>query len=148
MKAKHRRLTFILVVMAVLSIAVVLVVTAFQDNLQFFKSPRDIDANIKIGQVFRLGGMVEKDSVKRLEDGSLIQFSVTDYDASQIVQYRGLLPDLFREGQGAVMVGRLNDQGIFMADTVLAKHDENYMPPEVADALRDSGKPLPESEKP
>lgn len=149
MKPKHRRLVFLSVVAATLALAALLVSLAFRDNLQFFYSPSEIKKNnIQMGQVFRLGGMVEKDSLSRKEDGTLIEFRITDYIESITVQYRGILPDLFREGQGAIMTGRIVAGGIFVADNVLAKHDENYMPPEVADALRRAGKPLPESHKP
>jgi len=112
---------------------------AFQDNIVFFNSPSDVIANkLAPGERIRLGGLVEDGSVERL-DGTTIQFTVTDTANELKVVYTGLLPDLFREGQGVVTEGAMGADGIFVADTVLAKHDETYMPREVADALKEQG---------
>lgn len=139
MTRKKRRLTLIGLGMLLLSAATALVLTAFQDNLVFFYSPSDLQTKpLAADQRFRLGGMVEDGSVVR--DGQTIRFTVTDYAASTPVVFSGILPDLFREGQGVVTEGRLNPEGVFQATEVLAKHDENYMPPEVSDALQRTGK--------
>jgi cytochrome c-type biogenesis protein CcmE len=124
--------------MVLLAAAVGLVLAAFEDNLVFFNSPTDVqEKKVASNARFRLGGLVEEKSVVR--QGTLTTFRVTDMRHSVLVRYDGLLPDLFREGQGVVTEGRLGDDGVFVASTVLAKHDENYMPPEVADALKKSG---------
>ena len=141
LKRKHRRLVFVAAGMASLLIAAGLVLNAFEDNLVFFYSPSDLaEKAVPDGRRFRLGGLVEEGSVKRLEDGLTIEFVITDLAATVPVSYRGPLPDLFREGQGVVTEGKMAAGGIFIADNVLAKHDENYMPPEVAEALKASGK--------
>ena len=140
LKRKHRRLGFVVASMVCLLIAAGLVLNAFEDNLVFFYTPSDMaEKSIPDGRRFRLGGLVEEGSVKRLEDGLTVEFIVTDLVATVPVTYRGPLPDLFREGQGVVTEGKMSEGGIFIADNVLAKHDENYMPPEVAEALRASG---------
>lgn len=140
MKRKHRRLVFVLVGMAGLGIAAALVLNAFRDNLVFFYSPSEIIAkHVPEGRRLRVGGLVEKGSVQRLDDGLTVEFRVTDLSDTIEVVYKGVLPDLFREGQGVVAEGSLGPGGVFVADTVLAKHDEKYMPPEVADALKKSG---------
>ena len=124
--------------MAALGIAVTFMLVAFEENLVFFHSPSDVvEKGIEEGKRFRLGGMVEDDSVEK--SGIVVTFKVTDFNQSIPVRFEGLLPDLFREGQGVVAEGRIDGTGIFVADTVLAKHDENYMPPEVADALARQG---------
>ena len=139
MKRKHKRLTFAAISMLLLGFAAFLVLTAFEDNIVFFYSPTELkDKNVSDGRNIRIGGLVEKGSVKKNE-GAVILFQVTDLTSSIKVNYKGLLPDLFREGQGVVAEGKLKN-GIFIASSVLAKHDENYMPPEVADALKKSGK--------
>ena len=121
-----------------LGVATALALTAFRDNLVFFYSPSDIAANhIAPGRTFRLGGMVENGSVKH--EGQTVEFRVTDMAKTIDVTYRGQLPDLFREGQGVVTEGTLEPNGTFMAREVLAKHDEKYMPPEVAKALQRAG---------
>ena len=121
-----------------LGVATVLALTAFKDNLVFFYSPSDVAANhISPGRTFRLGGMVEKGSVKRA--GDVTEFRVTDTAQTIGVTYRGQLPDLFREGQGVVTEGTLSPDGDFVAREVLAKHDEKYMPPEVAKAVQRAG---------
>ncbi len=138
MKRKHKRLTFVVVALCLLGSAAALVLTAFEENIVFFFSPTDIaEQKATNDQRFRLGGLVEEGSVDR-SAGKTIAFRVTDISNVVPVQFTGILPDLFREGQGIVAEGRLVD-GVFIADEVLAKHDENYMPPEVADALKKSG---------
>lgn len=125
--------------MAVLGLAVGLVLFALEDSIVFFYSPTDIsEKGIKPGQRIRLGGLVAEGSVKRGED-TTVQFAVTDTAKSIPVRFTGVLPDLFREGQGVVTEGTLGPDGTFVADSVLAKHDENYMPPEVAEALKKQG---------
>ena len=139
MTRKQRRLTLIGTCLAVLGLAVGLVLFALEDSIVFFYSPSDVtEKKIGPGERFRLGGLVEEGSVRRGE-GTTVAFAVTDTDKTIPVNYTGVLPDLFREGQGVVTEGKLNAQGVFVADTVLAKHDENYMPPEVADALKKKG---------
>ena len=114
----------------------VLVLNAFQSNLLYFVSPSEVKAGeVPINKPFRVGGLVVEGSVKRPGSDILVVFDVTDTVHSVRVQYSGILPDLFRDGQGVVVKGKLNSQGTFEASEVLAKHDENYMPPEVADAL-------------
>ena len=140
LKRKHRRLVFVVVGMVSLLIAAGLVLNAFEDSLVFFYSPSDLaEKTIPEGRRFRLGGLVEEGSVKRLADGLTVEFIVTDLVATVPVSYRGPLPDLFREGQGVVTEGMMAVGGLFIADSVLAKHDENYMPPEVAEALKAAG---------
>jgi len=118
----------------------VLILTALQDDLLFFYSPTDLQAKpVAVDQRFRLGGLVAEESVERMEDGVTVAFTVTDLAHTIPVVYSGILPDLFREGQGVVAEGRLRPDGVFEASDVLAKHDETYMPPEVADALKESG---------
>ena len=124
-----------------LGIATALVLTALEDSIVFFHSPSDVQAKgIAPGQHFRMGGLVKEGSVSKAEDGLVTNFEVTDLDQTVKVSYRGILPDLFREGQGVVTEGALDGNGTFVAREVLAKHDENYMPPEVAEALKKSGK--------
>jgi len=137
-KPKRKRLLLVIGMMAALGVAVGFMLFAFQDNIVFFRSPSDVaQLGIEKGKRFRLGGMVEKGSV--VKDGVVVTFVVTDFNKSLPVRYKGLLPDLFREGQGVVAEGRIDGHGVFVADTVLAKHDENYMPPNVADALARQG---------
>lgn len=139
MTRKKRRLMLVGLGMLLLAAATALVLTAFQDNLVFFYSPTDVQTkHIDPGRRFRLGGLVEEGSV--VKDGTTVHFQVTDLNNSLPVVFTGILPDLFREGQGVVAEGRLTAGGTFKADNVLAKHDEKYMPPEVADALKKSGK--------
>lgn len=138
MKRKHKRLTFVVVALCLLGSAAALVLTAFEENIVFFFSPTDIvEQKATEKQRFRLGGLVEEGSVDR-SGGKTIAFRVTDITNVVPVSFTGILPDLFREGQGIVAEGRLI-KGVFVADEVLAKHDENYMSPEVADALKKSG---------
>ncbi len=139
MKPKRKRLTFVLVGMGLLLAAAALVLTAFEENIVFFYSPSDIQAkHLGDGRRIRLGGLVEEGSVTKADGGKTVKFRITDLAETVPVVYTGLLPDLFREGQGVVAEGILHN-GVFKADEVLAKHDENYMPPEVADALKESG---------
>ncbi len=140
MKRKHRRLVFVAAGMVSLAGAAALVLTAFEENLVFFFSPTDLtEKDVPEGRLLRIGGLVEEGSVKRLDDGVSVEFRVTDLSTAIRVTYKGVLPDLFREGQGVVAQGFLLPDGVFRAENVLAKHDENYMPPEVAEALRKSG---------
>lgn len=139
MTRKQRRATMIGAGIATLALALGLVLFALRETITYFKSPSDVTANAPpAGQRFRLGGLVKDGSVKRGQ-GLDIEFTVTDTIANVPVLYRGVLPDLFREGQGVVAEGRLEADGRFRADSVLAKHDETYMPPEVAKALKDKG---------
>jgi cytochrome c-type biogenesis protein CcmE len=140
MKRKHRRGLFVLTGMVLLAAAAALVLIAFEDNIVFFYSPSDLATKkLPEGQRIRIGGRVVEDSVERLDDGVGVTFRVTDFAETVPVVFRGVLPDLFREGQDVVAEGVLDNKGVFMADTVLAKHDERYMPPEVAEALREAG---------
>ena len=134
MKPRHKRLLAIGGGLAALGAAAALVLTAFQENLVFFFTPTQVAAKeAPQGRTFRIGGMVEKGSVKR--DGVEVRFVVTDTARSIPVVYRGALPDLFREGKGVVAQGQLGADGVFRAREVLAKHDENYMPPEAKEAV-------------
>ena len=136
MKPRHRRMALIVAGVAGLAVAAALVLSAFQQNLVFFFTPSQVAANeAPQGRAFRVGGMVESGSVKRQPDGVTVHFTVTDTAKSIPVVYKGVLPDLFREGKGVVTQGRL-ENGQFVASEVLAKHDENYMPPEAADAVK------------
>ena len=140
MTRKRRRLYFVLAGMITLGLATTLVLIAFQDNLVFFYSPSDIvEKGVEPDRRFRIGGLVEENSVTRTDGDITVAFRVTDQVHAVPVVFRGLLPDLFREGQGIVAEGALNGEGVFVASEVLAKHDENYMPPEVAEALKRSG---------
>ena len=137
---RQRRLMFIALGLAAISIATALVLNALNGNVTFFYSPSQVMAGEAPRQsAFRLGGLVEAGSLKRGADGLDMRFVVTDGAHSIPVSYRGLLPDLFREGKGVVVAGRLQDGNAFTATEVLAKHDENYMPPEAADALKKAG---------
>jgi cytochrome c-type biogenesis protein CcmE len=139
-KAKHRRLVAVVAGVVILGTAVILALFAVQDNLVFFREPTAVLAGqVKPGQRFRLGGLVEMGSVKHIPDSATVDFKVTDLKSAVPVVYTGLLPDLFREGQGVVAEGRLGRDGVFHADQVLAKHDENYMPKEVVEALKKNG---------
>jgi cytochrome c-type biogenesis protein CcmE len=139
MNRKKRRLMIIGSSLAVLGLALGLVLYALNDSVVFFHAPSDIKAKvIKPGTRFRLGGLVQEGSLQKGADQSVV-FAVKDTGASVRVRYAGILPDLFREGQGVVADGVLETQGQFRADSVLARHDENYMPREVADALREQG---------
>ncbi len=136
MKPRHKRFAFIGLGLLVLGVATVLILNAFQSNLVFFFTPSQVaDGEVPQGRSFRIGGMVEDRSLVRGNDGLTVRFVVTDTAKRVPVTYKGILPDLFKEGKGAVAQGKLNADGTFVASEVLAKHDENYMPPEAAEAL-------------
>ena len=137
MKARHKRLGLIIAGLILLVIATVLITKSFKSNLVFFFTPTQVEKGEapKTGS-FRIGGLVENGSLKRLPDGLHVQFRVTDTAKTMQVVYKGILPDLFKEGKGVVAEGKLGANGLFEADQVLAKHDENYMPPEAAAALK------------
>ena len=136
MKARHKRFGLIAAGLILLVIAVVLITKSMRSNLVFFFTPTQVQLGEapKTGS-FRIGGMVEAGSLKRLPDGLRVSFNVTDTAKTMPVIYKGILPDLFKEGKGVVAQGELNQNGLFEADQVLAKHDENYMPPEAAAAI-------------
>ena len=139
MKPRNKKLAAIAAGVAGLGLAVGLVLTAFQQNLVFFFSPSQVAAKeAPVGRSFRIGGLVESGSVKREPDGVTVHFVVTDTAHRLPVEFRGPLPDLFKEGKGVVAQGKLTESGLFMATEVLAKHDENYMPPEAAEALKNA----------
>lgn len=135
---KHKkRLAIVLLMVVGIGITVTLAVIAFNENMLYFFSPTQVMAGeAPMDRVIRVGGMVTKGSVERASDSLHVKFSVTDYAHTIPVEYIGILPDLFREGQGIVAIGQMQEGNTFLADEVLAKHDENYMPPEVADALK------------
>jgi cytochrome c-type biogenesis protein CcmE len=136
MKPRHKRFVLVGVGVAGLALSAGLVLSAFQKNLVFFYTPSQVASNeAPIGKSFRIGGLVEKGSLKREADGVSMQFVVTDTAKSIRVVYRGILPDLFKEGKGVVTQGKIGPDGTFRAEEVLAKHDENYMPPAAQDAL-------------
>ena len=138
MKPRHKRLAVIGGIVAAVGVAAALVLNAFQSNLVFFYSPSQIVAKeAPQGRTFRVGGLVKEGSVKR--EGTAVQFVVTDTAQTVRVQYQGILPDLFKEGKGVVAQGQMRDVGVFVAREVLAKHDENYMPKDVADRLKQQG---------
>ena len=148
MKPRHKRIALIAGALAALGIAATLILNAFQSNLVFFFTPSQVIAHeVPRGKSFRIGGMVEEGSLKRQPDGVTVRFMVTDTVKSVPVAYKGILPDLFREGKGVVAQGKLDADGVFAAAEVLAKHDENYMPPEAADAVERAKKAMQESKK-
>ena len=137
MKPRHKRFALIAAGVAVLAIGAFLVLSAFEKNLVFFFTPTQVVRNeAPTARTFRIGGLVETGSVKRQADGVTVRFVVTDTATAIPVTYKGILPDLFREGKGVVAQGRLGSDGSFVASEVLAKHDENYMPPEAAEAVK------------
>jgi cytochrome c-type biogenesis protein CcmE len=141
MKPKRRRLYFVVAGMVLLGIAAALVLYAMNDTLVFFYSPSELLAKqIPSGRTLRIGGLVETGSVARDADGTTVHFRVTDTAKTVPVVFKGILPDLFREGQGVVAEGTMDQDGVFVAAEVLAKHDEKYMPKEVVDALKKSGR--------
>ena len=143
MKPRHRRMMWILGGVSALAVAVGLVLNAFQSNLVFFFTPTQIAAGeAPQGKTFRIGGLVENGSLRREADGTQISFRVTDNARTIQVAYKGILPDLFKEGRGVVAQGQVQPDGSFRASEVLAKHDENYMPPEAAEALKRAGHPV------
>ena len=136
MKPRHKRIAAIALGVAALGVITALVLGAFRQNLVFFFTPTEVvERKAPQGRTFRIGGMVEKGSVKRQADGVTVQFTVTDTAKSLPVLFKGSLPDLFREGKGVVAQGQLGPDGVFRASEVLAKHDENYMPPEAKAAV-------------
>ncbi len=136
MKRRHKRVAFILVGLAGLGVAAYLVANAFRNNLVFFFSPTQVAAKeAPVNRTFRVGGLVQEGSLKRDSDGLTVRFIVTDTAANVPVVYKGILPDLFKEGRGCVAQGKIGADGVFQADQVLAKHDENYMPPEAGQAI-------------
>jgi cytochrome c-type biogenesis protein CcmE len=136
MTPRRKRLLAVIAIVAGVGAATALAMRAFNDNLLYFYNPTQVLAgDAPQGRTFRIGGMVTEGSLKRTEGTLAVQFVVTDYKHSVPVHYEGLLPDLFREGQGVIAHGHLTPTGEFVADEVLAKHDENYMPPEVAESL-------------
>jgi cytochrome c-type biogenesis protein CcmE len=140
-KPRHQRLLLIVSGLAVFSAILALVLNAFHSNLVFFFSPTEVAAgHAPKERTFRVGGVVKEGSVRRETDGVTLTFIVTDTEKELAVRYQGILPDLFREGKGAVAQGRIGDDGVFAATEVLAKHDENYTPPEVAQAVDDAQK--------
>ena len=141
MKPRHKRIAIIAAGLAALGIAAALVLNAFQSNLVFFFSPSQVMASeAPRGKAFRIGGLVEAGSLKRQADGLTVSFRVTDTAQTITVVYTGILPDLFKEGKGVVAQGRLGAGGVFDATEVLAKHDENYMPPDAAHAIEQAQK--------
>ena len=137
---RKRRLIGVLVILAGVAIAASITLVSLQQNMLFFVSPSDIEEqNLPVGHEFRLGGLVTPGSVSRADDGLMVQFEINDGVDSVTVKFDGILPDLFREGQGVIARGQLESHEVFVAHEVLAKHDENYMPPEVADALEEKG---------
>ena len=143
MKPRTRRALWIVAGVAGLGVATALVLNAFQSNLVFFFTPTQVAANeAPRDRAFRVGGLVEAGSVVRDKDALTVRFRVTDTAKTIPVTYTGILPDLFREGKGVVAQGRIGSDGVFKASEVLAKHDENYMPPEAADALKKAGHPI------
>jgi len=144
MTPRQKRMLVIALLLVGVATAVTLGLTAFQKNLLYFYTPAQVSAGeAPRGYPFRVGGLVVAGSVRRDPDSLTVHFSVTDGPATLPVVYTGILPDLFREGQGIISVGQLNAAGVFEASEVLAKHDENYMPPEVADALKQKGQLAP-----
>ena len=143
MKARHRRFMWVALGLLVIGVAVTLVLRAFNSNMVFFFTPTQVAENqAPVDRTFRIGGLVTAGSVKRQPDGLTVTFDVTDTAKTIPVTYTGILPDLFKEGKGVVAQGRIGQDGVFRAAEVLAKHDENYMPPEAAEALKNAGKPI------
>ena len=141
MKSRHKKLMLILLALAGIGIATALILNAFQSNLVFFFSPTQVaKGEAPTDRAFRIGGLVEVGSIKRQASGLTVHFVVTDTAKSMPVVYTGILPDLFKEGKGVVAEGKLGTNGVFTATQVLAKHDENYMPPEAAQALEQATK--------
>ncbi len=141
MKPRHKKLALIVAGLAVIGVAAALVLNAFQSNLVFFFSPSQVIAKeAPLERSFRVGGMVETGSLKRQSDGLTVKFNVTDTAKTIPVVFTGILPDLFKEGKGVVAQGKLGPDGVFRATDVLAKHDENYMPPEAGHAIEQAQK--------
>jgi cytochrome c-type biogenesis protein CcmE len=137
MKPRQKRFMFIALGVAGVSLAVGLVLYSLRGNVNLYFTPTQVyDHEAPVGRSFRIGGLVEEGSIKRQSGGLTVNFVITDTHRSIPVEYTGILPDLFKEGKGVVAQGRVNDSGLMVADEVLAKHDENYMPPEAADAMK------------
>jgi len=135
--ARKRRLSMVMLLVCGIGLATAFMLKAFQENMNLYYEPVRVKAGeAPIDHDFRMGGMVVDGSIRREEGSLTVHFDVTDYQETVTVQYTGILPDLFRDGQGIITRGRLNTDGDFIADEVLAKHDENYMPPEVAESLK------------
>ena len=148
MKPRHKRLSLIGVGLVLLGGAAFLILNAFQSNLVFFYSPSQVAAReAPLGRAFRIGGLVQTGSLQREADGLTVRFTVTDTAKSIPVSYTGILPDLFKEGKGVVAQGELGADGVFHAREVLAKHDENYMPPEAAEAVEKAHEAMRESQR-
>ncbi len=146
--ARKKRLSLILLMVVGVAVGVGFALNALNENIMFFFSPADIKAGkAPANKDFRVGGMVVEGTVKRPGDGLTVEFDLTDNDSVVTVKYTGILPDLFREGQGIIANGKLDADGEFIAQEVLAKHDENYMPPEVMEAMKKSGQPMPGMDK-
>lgn len=140
MTPRQQRMLFVGIIVAGMSIATTLVLLAINENMLYFYTPSDIKAGKHpVDRKIRVGGLVVKGSVNRATDGVTVQFDLTDTKETVSVNYTGILPDLFREGQGIIAIGQFHAEGHIVAEEVLAKHDENYMPPEVADALKEMG---------
>lgn len=138
-KTHKKRLILVILLVLGISATVALGITAFQENMLYYFSPTQIMAGeAPISHSIRVGGMVAANTVKRASDTLRVQFDVTDYKNTLTIYYEGILPDLFREGQGIVAIGKMQENGSFLASEVLAKHDENYMPPEVAASLKEN----------
>ena len=143
MKARHKRFMWIAMGLLVIALAVTLVLRAFNSNLVFFFTPSEVAQNkAPQDRTFRLGGLVTAGSLQRQPDGLTVKFAVTDTVKTIPVSYTGILPDLFKEGKGVIAQGKVGADGVFRASEVLAKHDENYMPPEAAEALKKAGHPI------
>ncbi|MDH5189930.1 MAG: cytochrome c maturation protein CcmE [Gammaproteobacteria bacterium] len=141
---RKKRLIYVVLIVAGVGAAAALMVTAFQQNMMYFITPTEIAAGaVQQGRSIRLGGVVSEGSLRRENDGLTVHFKVTDNANEVPVRYKGILPDLFREGQGIIAIGKVTADNLFVADEVLAKHDENYMPPEVMEALEKSGAKSP-----
>lgn len=141
MKSRHKKLALIGGALAILGIIAALVLNALNSNIALYITPTEVAAGkAPQGKLFRIGGMVKEGSVQRQADGVTLRFAITDTEKDILVDYKGILPDLFKEGKGAVAQGRLNETGVFVATEVLAKHDENYMPPEAAQAVGEAQK--------
>jgi len=137
MKARHKRLAWIGGGLVIIALAAALILNAFRSNMVFFYTPTQVaNGEVPKETSFRIGGLVEQGSLQRDQDGLTVHFAVTDLAKSTAVSYQGILPDLFKEGKGVVAQGKLDAEGKFTASEVLAKHDENYMPPEAAEALK------------
>jgi cytochrome c-type biogenesis protein CcmE len=146
MTPRRKRIAIVCSILAGMGIAAALILTAFEKNLLYFYSPTQVvDGEAPTERAFRIGGLVLNDSVERNQDNLQVSFVLTDTVNQIKVTYEGILPDLFREGQGIVANGKLDANNVFNAEEVLAKHDENYMPPEVAQALEEAGAEIPES---